>query len=79
MLGLDEGAGAVEAPGIADGKGVLRLGDKFENGTLRAKPKFGQRSKWEAKLKNTLDELTFPRVRRSVLLAPAPLSIIWYE
>ena len=49
------------------------------NGSDLARPVFGQISKRAVKFKNTLELLTIPRVRRSVLLAPAPLLIRRYE
>ncbi|SRR6266568_3664108 len=67
--------GAVGAVAGAVGNGVLRTGERFDDDRLRAKPVLGQRSKRAVTLRNTLLPLTFPRVNRSVLVAPAPLLI----
>jgi hypothetical protein len=63
----------VEGDAGAIGKGVLKVGAPPPNGSDLARPVFGQISKRVVKLKNTLDPLTVPRFKRSVLAAPAPL------
>ncbi len=65
------GAGAAGALG----NGVLRTGERLDDDRLRARPVFGQRSKRAVMLRNTLLPFTVPRDNRSVLAAPAPLSI----
>jgi hypothetical protein len=67
--------GAVGAGAGAVGNGVLRTGERLDDDRLRAKPVLGQISKRAVMLRNTLLPFTVPRDNRSVLAAPAPLSI----
>ena len=57
------------------GNGVRKTGDNAVADRLRARPVFGQRSNRAVILKNTLEPVMVPLVKRSVLFAPAPLSI----
>ena len=59
--------------------GVLSVGVPPVNDPDLARPVFGQMSKRVVKLKYTFEALTVPRVRRSVLLAPAPELVLRYE
>ena len=57
------------------GKGVLRTGLSVVELRPRARPRLGHKSKRPVKTRNTLFELMIPLVKRSVWLAPLPLSI----
>jgi len=68
--------GPVTGEGAEGGKGVLKTGVEVDELVLlRARLTFGQISKLEVKVRNTLLALVTPRLSSSVLLAPEPPSI----